>query len=593
VYGGPQVPNKDPKFLEEHAYIDLAVEGEGELVFKDILEAYLKDGDYREIPGVSCRDTLTDRLVVNEKGPRMRELDKLPSPYIEGAFESLMAAENVKEWMGIWETNRGCPFSCTFCDWGSLINSKVTEFNWDRLMAEINWFSKKKIRFVFGADANFGIRKRDIDIAQALVDAKAKNGYPQDFRVCFTKNSTQRIYDVAKLLHDGELLRGVSISMQSLNDETLEVIKRKNIKLDTFRELQEHYNKNGVSTFTELILGLPGETYESFVQGIDTLLNRGQHSQIIVYNCTVMPNAEIGDPEYRKKHEIKTVDMPIFTAHASAPDMDDPLIETEPVIVSTRTMNSADYRQTHYFSWIIQAFHTLGPLKYVAIFLKSAYGVRYSDFYEALIHFGKSHPDSLIGSELALLDGVLDNALAGKGFNLVLPKFSDITWPVEEATLCRVSVVLDDLYKELFEFTVNFLESKDVDYAAAHLRDLFLYQQKAVVNAFDSGDEEFRFSADIPDFVQRSCNGDTPELDLNSVVYKVSRGEGFKGDIREYAKRIVWYGRKGGKYLYKITREESVPTASYRQLHMSGAPQRRASTGTRRPSLHDGRSQEG
>ena len=48
-------------------------------------------------------------------------------------------------------------------------------------------------------------------------------------------------------------------------------------------------------TYTELILPLPGETYESWEEGIDKLLDSSQHSGLIVYNANVMPNAELGD----------------------------------------------------------------------------------------------------------------------------------------------------------------------------------------------------------------------------------------------------------------------------------------------------------
>ena len=57
-----------------------------------------------------------------------RDLDEIPSPFLEGAFDSIMAANPQESWIGLWETNRGCPFRCTFCDWGSATAAKVTKF---------------------------------------------------------------------------------------------------------------------------------------------------------------------------------------------------------------------------------------------------------------------------------------------------------------------------------------------------------------------------------------------------------------------------------------------------------------------------------
>ena len=97
---------------------------------------------------------------------RVRDLDEIPSPFLEGAFDSIMAANPSESWIGLWETNRGCPFRCTFCDWGSATAAKVTKFGEERLYREVDWFADKKIEYIFCCDANFGILKRDVDIAE-------------------------------------------------------------------------------------------------------------------------------------------------------------------------------------------------------------------------------------------------------------------------------------------------------------------------------------------------------------------------------------------------------------------------------------------
>ena len=58
------------------------------------------------------------------RAPRLRELSPLPSPYLENVFEPLLDANPDERWLALWETNRGCPFSCTFCDWGSATAAK-------------------------------------------------------------------------------------------------------------------------------------------------------------------------------------------------------------------------------------------------------------------------------------------------------------------------------------------------------------------------------------------------------------------------------------------------------------------------------------
>ena len=78
------------------------------------------------------------------------------------------------KWQATWETNRGCPFKCTFCDWGSATASKLRKFEEERLYKEIDYFTEKKIDYINCADSNFGIIKRDLNLASKLAENKKK-----------------------------------------------------------------------------------------------------------------------------------------------------------------------------------------------------------------------------------------------------------------------------------------------------------------------------------------------------------------------------------------------------------------------------------
>ncbi len=560
IFGGPHVPDHDPGFLDRHPYIDITVHGEGEETFLDILRAHRNGEGYLGIPGTSVRDPATGKTGKTKNRPRMRDISELPSPYLEGLFEDIMAAEKDASWNGMWETNRGCPFQCAFCDWGSLTASKVLEINRERVDREIEWFSKHKIEYLFAADANFGIRKRDIEIAEALAAAKRKTGFPQQFRVCFTKNSTEKTFSVAKTLSDENMLSGISLSMQSLDPETLRAVKRDNIKLDVFEQLMNRYNEANVTTYTEIIMALPGETYDSFAGGIDTLFNRGQHSQVVIYNCTVMPNAEMGEPAYLEKHGIKTVDIPIFTSHASPRSADDPVIERESVIIETNTMSNRDWRRTYRFAWAIQCFHALGILQAIAIFLKNQFDVPYRDFYEALIDYALDHPGSMVNDEINILDGKLDDIMAGIGLDQFMPEYTNVTWPLEEASFLRLTDRLNDLFDEMEGFVRHLVSERNLDPAKGILESLLAFQKAIIVNPADSGDLILTLEANIPDYVAACREGRAPELLQAPVSYRIDRGQGFGGDKDEYARQVVWYGRKGGRFKYRVERTDGVPS---------------------------------
>ena len=67
-----------------------------------------------------------------------------------------------------------------------------------------------------------------------------------------------------------------------MDEKTLKVVKRQNIKPETFTQLMGMYDEAGIATYTELIMGMPGETYKSSKKGIDTLLD-GQDKSLNAY----------------------------------------------------------------------------------------------------------------------------------------------------------------------------------------------------------------------------------------------------------------------------------------------------------------------
>src|SRR5262249_15126352 len=143
-----QVPDDPAGFLATHPWVDAVVHNEGEHTFLRLLER-LPGRDWREIDGVSWR-TSAREVGRPPNPPRLRDLSALPSPYLMGTFDRLLAEHPAHSWIALWETNRGCPFACTFCDWGSATAAKVIPF----VAGEPVHLA---IEFVFCCNANFGI----------------------------------------------------------------------------------------------------------------------------------------------------------------------------------------------------------------------------------------------------------------------------------------------------------------------------------------------------------------------------------------------------------------------------------------------------
>ncbi|HEY9840627.1 MAG TPA: cobalamin-dependent protein, partial [Candidatus Obscuribacterales bacterium] len=137
IFGGPQVPDQAESWMRAHPYIDVACHGEGEDVFLQLMEAF-PQRDWEDIPGLSWLDA-SGAFRHTPPTPKRRDLEAFPSPFLTGVFDPLMAAYPDQVWSSTWETNRGCPFTCVFCDWGSATASRVNRFDTPRLLAEIDW----------------------------------------------------------------------------------------------------------------------------------------------------------------------------------------------------------------------------------------------------------------------------------------------------------------------------------------------------------------------------------------------------------------------------------------------------------------------
>lgn len=451
IFGGPQTPDLAEGFFEKYSFVDIIVHGEGENTLEEILESFQDKKDYSKIDGLETKDFATPMRA------RMNDLNTVPSPYLNNLIWDLTEKTDGQKFMAIWETNRGCPYQCTFCDWGSLTYTKLRNYSDDRLFKEIEWFADNKIEFVHCADANFGIfQKRDFAIAEKMKEEKIKKGYPIGFRLTWAKFSSEKIIPIANELRKADLLTPVTLSVQSLDETTLDIIKRENIKFDKFSELTETFRKNNIPTYTEIIRGLPGETLESFKKGLETIA-KTQISTTYIYNCVVMPNAPMNYPEYRKQHQIEVGRSPIYLAHSSIHDRE--IQEYEDFAFSSSSYSKDDFKEMHIWSWFMQTFQTFGILDNVQKFYEKMYNVSFIQFYEGFYDFCNSEK-SIFSNEYDLMVKHTENGINGDGWSYFDEKLGEIYWAIEEGTWLHLVEKGTDLKNDINAF-LNFFEQKN------------------------------------------------------------------------------------------------------------------------------------
>ncbi|HEV7787113.1 MAG TPA: radical SAM protein [Thermoanaerobaculia bacterium] len=354
-------------------------------------------------------------------------------------------------WMGLLETNRGCPFQCTFCDWGSAVASAVRNFDEARVRAEIEWLARHGVEYVFCCDANFGILPRDISIAEHVADVHRATGRPVTFATQATKNATERSYRVQKTLAESGVQGAVTVSLQSLDLHALELVKRANISITSFMELQRRYVRDGIPTYTDMILGLPGETYESWVGGLSTLVASGQHDRVSFYNCAVLPNAEMGDPAYQKAHGMRLVSQRIIEAHAGLAEVErQPVAEYLDVVVETAALPAADWRRARVFAGLLELCYYDRLMQIPWALAGALWQVDVRSLVEALLDADRDAYPILTGVRerferhaRAVQEGASDL--------LPSPEHLGIYWPLDQLTLIEMVADwrLDAFYGEL------------------------------------------------------------------------------------------------------------------------------------------------
>ncbi len=378
IHGGPSTPEykqASADFMAAHPSVDLSVHGEGEVVITEIFaqiyqssegEVTYQQQSLAEVTGITFRDKLLNGLVRTAGRQRMTAPDDVPSPYLTGLFDVYDGRVEA----AIIESNRGCPFGCTFCDWGSATNQKVKKFDLDRVKDEIEWIGKNKVRVIWIADANFGLYDRDIELSQFIVESKEKYGYPQEVVVNYTKNSTWRLVEIIKIFTAGGIISQGIISIQTTDEKTLEVINRKNIKTEKYDELIKIFYDLKLPLSTDLMIGLPGITVEAFNNDLQKYIDLDV--SVKAYPTQLLPNSPMADPEYIEKYQIKT--------------------DAQDFVISSYSFTEPELNWMKGMYNVYMMADGYSVLRYVVRYLQWEHQIRAVDFLQDLLQFVRAHP---------------------------------------------------------------------------------------------------------------------------------------------------------------------------------------------------------
>jgi radical SAM superfamily enzyme YgiQ (UPF0313 family) len=553
IFGGPHVPDHAESFLRSNPFIDLVVHNEGEKTFVELMNR-LPERDWSGIRGVSYIDA-SGNFVRAAAVDRMRDLEELPSPFLNGIFDNLIASNPEEQWIGLWETNRGCPFQCTFCDWGSATAGKVTKFEFDRLHGELDWFAKREVKYIFVCDANFGIQKRDVDIAEAVAEIRQRTGFPHGFSVQNTKNATERAYQTQKILADAKLNKGVALSMQSLDPTTLKNIKRDNISLETYFELARRFTADNVETYSDIILGLPGETYDTFRNGVDKLIRLGQHNRVQFNNLTILPNAEMGNPEYLKKFGMVTVQSEIINIHGTREELHDDVPEVQDLVIATYSLPPEDWRKTRVFGWMAAFLHFDKLLQLPMMVACELGGLAYRDIIDAFLTASREEYP-VIYSVREFFDSEALSMQHGGPEYVYSKDWLGIYWPADEYMFIKLTAdgQLQKFYEEAERLLPGLLEKSMVDQSwpllEGAVKEAIKLNAALISQPFVLDDLRMSTRYNILEFCDNVRKGNPAALREVPSEVLIERSRSRYSDILDWCREVVWWGNKKGAYLY-------------------------------------------
>ncbi len=532
LFGGPQIP-ADASPLEKYPFADVLIHGEGEVPFLRLLRALQRGSPLSE---VNCLSYRVGNEIVSTPQITAKEYD-FPSPFQSGFYDRLLREHPDIEFVPVIETNRGCPNRCAYCSWATS-DARVRLFPLERVYADMEWVAAHKMEFLGVADANFGMFPRDEEIVDYLIDLHARTGYPKKFQVSYAKDSGERVFRITEKLNRVGLCKAVTLSFQTMSEEAQANIGRSNISLEYYRTLLRKYNEAGIPTYTELILGMPGETKQSLYDGIEELLEKGQHKSLLVHLCEWLPLSEMGKKEYLEKYGIGYTRIPLNQPHAQISATDE-VQEFSRVITSTCSMPAADWKQCALFSACVSCFHHLGLLQLPALYLYFERGVRYVDFYSALLDFLLEDPGGVFSELRRRFDDIIERHAAAVFSD---SRFGDVAWSFEEYAFLRTVYDKNAFYAAMDAFLARYIPDEA-------FRSELLRYQSFVIRTVGVPSDRFEGSCDWKPYYASLLKNERRTLQKRKIVYEIEDPNVYT-DWADYAREVVWYGRRGGKYVY-------------------------------------------
>ena len=558
VMGGPNYPiivEEQDEFLRAYPAIDFYVPKEGEVAFCELVQAIaethgdldaVRSGGIKSVHFIHGNSAITN----TEAALRLRDLSVVPSPYTTGLMDEFF--DGVL--MPIIQTNRGCPFSCTFCVEGTRYYNKVHRNTSQKIHEELDYIGRRMSEVresggrndLFIADSNFGMYREDMETCHRLAETRAEYGWPEYINVATGKNQKERVLEASRVI-DGALR--LSGSVQSLDPDVLANIKRSNISADGLMDLALSASEVGANSYSEVILALPGDSREKHYRTVQTVIEAG-FTNIYLFQLMLLPGTEMATLEARRRYamDIRYRVLPRCYGSFTLSNQDIVAAEIEEICVGNDTLSFDEYLECRRMHLIVTIFYNdsvflsllklirvlqLSPWRWIEFLLVETDAPTdlsdlFRSFREATVAELWEDKDDLL--RFVRKPGVVDKLISGEIGNNLL--FVHKTRAITEYALSLATIVKNATTRLLEHHNLASAETR------AFVREAALYHQLRMTNLFTDQDEtpQGDFTYDIQSFLN-----DPEPTKITDYLFESPQRVGFvlEADQRDVIERFL------------------------------------------------------